>query len=242
MFIRITKRMKLIIAILHAGNEVIFESLETIKKNVTIPHSILIWYHPVNDSVKVDITHFQKLLTYTDDVIMCTKNKKCPAAIGFMEVYSEYDYMIVLNDDMSLKPMSVEKMLGCFSNLNKVALVGEGSESHKQPATYEVNNTMNFPDWGGMISREAINDLGSHGAFFPTYGFDFMEWGVRAINRGYKVVNYQGLINHGGKFNRSHESSHLTDDFKNVQGESMGKLRICQNLYYKNYNWWSSKI
>lgn len=234
--------MKLQVYLLTAGNDIVFETLDSVKQNVKIPYNLCVWYHALDEEHKVDLDFYKRLTSYTDDVIMATKNQGCPNAFGYGYIYKDYDYNLVLNDDLVVLEGAVEKMMMMFEKTNKVAYIGEGSESSKLSYIYEVNNVGNLPDWGGIVKREAINECGGPPAFFPAYGFDYIELIMRFLNRGWRVINYQGLFLHGGKNNRPHESISETKGLRETQGASFGMYHVCERLGFNNYVWWSNKV
>lgn len=233
--------MKLQIFILHAGNDVIFETLESVKA-IKVPHDLCIWYHALDEKNPINLDHFNRLRSYTDDVIMATKNQKCPAAAGFAMIYKEYDYFLSLDDDLVVLDGSVEKMLKLHQFFRRVGFIGEGIESVKMNGLYEINNVKNLPDWGGLITRECVNEIGARGAMFPKYGFDFTEWQMRAMAHDWKCINYKGLFNHGGKKNRGHETREKMTDLPMIHGISYSVYRACEAGGFSLYNWWANKI
>jgi len=234
--------MKFLIYIMTAGNEVLFETLDSIKENVKIPYELCVFYHALNEENPVNLDIFNRITHYTDDVILATKNQKCPSVIGYGKVYKEYDYLLELGDDIVLKPLAVETMFKPFENLRMVGVVGEGVQSHKMVNQYQIDTLDNFPDWGLLINRECVNEVGGTGAFFPQYGFDALEWMQRVHLGHWKIVNYKGLFIHGGKLNRNHESRDKTKDMHLIAEQSYYKYEACAQLQFNNYNWWANKI
>ena len=234
--------MKLQIFVLTAGNPILFETLEAIKKNVKVSYDLCVWYHNLNKGDKLDIKFYEKIFKYTDDVIMANRNQGCPAPAGYAFIYKDFDYILYLNDDHVVKEGAMEKMLLMYSKMDHVAYIGEGAESNKMEYLYEVSNPNNLPDWGGLISRDAINDVGAIGAFFPSYGFDFIEWQMRLLMKGWRIVNYKGLFEHGGKNKKDHETAHKLKDFRKIQGASFGMYHVCERFKFINYKWWTNKI
>jgi hypothetical protein len=231
--------MKTVVFILTAGNEVIFETLASVKNEVP-EAEIFIWYHPI--STDYDLSFFKKLTAYTPDVVLSTKNQGVPSATGYAMVYKDYDYLLLLNDDHVLKKGAYVKMANVFTQIRRVGFVGEGTNSKDMDYEYEVSNRDNLPDWGGLISKEAVNEVGGSSAFFPAYGFDFLEWQMRLLANNWRVVNYKNLILHGGKDNKSHATAQFMENFKAIQSASLGIYNLAKRIGYKNYNWWSNKI
>lgn len=234
--------MKFQISILTAGNKVLFETLDSIKANVKPPYKLFVWYHPLDEEHKTDLDFYNRILTYTDDVIMASKNQKCPAATGFMFIYKNYDYLLSINDDMVIHHNSVDTMLSIHQRLRRVGLVGEGSKSHAMKESYEISNVANLPDWGGMYNRETINEIGGSGAFFPTYGFEGAEFMMRMLMNNWRIFNYKGLFLHGGKDGKDHDTASKTKNFTDIQQRSFKQYHICERFGFRNYNWWSNKI
>lgn len=234
--------MKLQIYAVTTGRGCLFEVLDSVKKYVKVPYELCVWYHTLNKGDKLDLDYFNHIQQYTDDVIMCTKNQGVPAAYGFGNIYKKYDYFLSLEDDLVLKEGAMEKMFNVFKLLDRVGYVGEGVESHNMPYTYEISNPDNIPDWGGIYNHEMFNEIGTRAAFFPAYGFDALELWLRMFATNWRIVNYQGLFIHGGKDKKNHETANKMDDYKMIHGESFGKLRICTQMKFKNYHWWSDKV
>jgi hypothetical protein len=233
--------MKLQIFIVTAGNDVVFETLESLKA-IKIPHETCVWYHPLDERFKIEADFFTRLTSYTDDVIMATKNQGCPPAFGYGLVYKKYDYFLHLDDDLVVLDGAVEKMLKLHDFYRRLGFVGEGIESDKMAVTYEINNIKNLPDWGGIFTRECINEIGSRGAMFPKYGFDFTELQIRAMTRGWKVINHKGFFKHGGSHKHGHETRAKMTDLPEIHGQSFATFRILEAMNFSNYNWWADKI
>lgn len=233
--------MKLQVFVLTAGNDIVFETLESIKA-IKVPHETCVWYHALDDRFKVDLDFYNRLTTYTDDVIMATKNQGCPPAHGYALVYKKYDQLLMLDDDMIVLDGAVEKMFTLHKFFRRIGFIGEGVESHKMSALYEIDNIRNLPDWGGIWNHEAVNSVGSFAAMFPKYGFDFIEMQMRMIANEWRVINYKGLLNHGGKTQKQHVTRDKMNDLPDIHGESFSKYRVCEALNFKTYNWWADKI
>jgi|WetSurMetagenome_2_1015567.scaffolds.fasta_scaffold27322_2 hypothetical protein len=234
--------MKLLVYVLTAGNDILFETLDSIKENVKIPHQLCVFYHALDENHPISLDFFNHILTYTDDVIMATKNQKCPAVSGYGKIYQDYDLMLELPDDMILKPNSVETMLFPYQILRRVGYVGQGCRSYLMQYPYQIDSLDNFPDWGGILNHEMVNEIGGHCAFFPTYGSDATEWMQRVHLAHWKIVNYKDLFIHGGKNKIEHASRDELKDHNNIIGESFGRYKICEQLGFQHYNWWSNKI
>ncbi len=234
--------MKLQIAILTVGSKVLFETLESIQREVHIPYHLFVWYHPLDERHKINLETYTRILTYTDDVIIASKNQGVPQAGGYSLIYKDYDYLLSIDEDMVLKPKSLDTMLNVHQRLRRVGLVGEGSKSHDMKKDYEISNVANLPDWGGIYNREMINEIGGKGVFFPSYGFDQAEYMMRMLTNNWRIFNFKGLFLHGGKENKPHEVAHTMKNFTEVQQESFKQYYICEQFHFRDYLWWSNKI
>lgn len=225
-----------------AGNPTLFETLDSIKENIKVPHELCVWYSSLDINHPIDLDFFNHIRTYTDDVIMATKNQKCPAVSGFMKVYKDYDLLFELADDIYVKPGAVETMLTAYQLLHRVGFTGEGCRSYLMQYPYQIDSLDNFPDWGGILNHEAVNDIGGNCAFFPIYGSDATEWMQRLHLARWKIINYKGLFIHGGKNGKDHETRDALKDNQIITGESFGKYKICEQLGFQHYGWWRNKI
>jgi len=233
--------MKFKIFIMTVGEEVVFETLDAVKRETKIPYELAVWYHPIKG---VNMDTFNRIQKYTDDVIMCTKNQKNSGVTGYFQIYSDYDYILGLCADSVLKEGYFERLLKPFETYSKVAFVGSGEHEDKLTMDYESNNPYNLPDISGMFSHDAINEIGGTLAAFHTYGFEPLEWYGRAISKGWKIVHARNIFTDGGKNGVKHSGTETME--KKEREDSLihnGALQIeLDSKLYKGYNWWSSKL
>lgn len=234
--------MKLQISVLTTGEDVLWETLDSVKEFTEIPYSLHVWYQMKNKDEKPDFDFYKRILTYTNDVVLCSSPHKCPAAVGYSQVYLNYDYLLSLSQDTVLMKGYLKEVMKYFHNFRKVAFVGQGTSSTELKGGFEINNPINLPDSGGIYSREVVNDIGGLGAFFPRYGFDLIEWMARAIVRGWKIIHIKNIINHGGRFDKKHGASEKTNGLDDIIKESGRLQMIADKMGYKGYNWWADRL
>jgi hypothetical protein len=233
--------MKFKIFVMTVGEDVVFETLDAVKRETKIPYNLTVWYHPTKG---INMDTFNKIQSYTDDIIMCTKNQKNSGVGGYFQIYSDYDYLLGLCADSVLKPGYFDRLMKPFTIYSKVAFVGSGGHEDALRFDYEANNPYNLPDISGMWSRDAVNDIGGPLAAFHTYGFEPLEIFGRAISKGWKIVHARNIFTDGGLKGRKHTGTESMN--KKEREDSLifnGALQIeVDSMLYKGYNWWSNKL
>lgn len=233
--------MKYKIFLLTTGQDVVWETLDSIKKFTKIPHDLHVWYQTINDK-KPSLETYNRLLSYTDNVIMSTENFGVSPPFGFGMTYMKYDYLLRLDQDHVLLEGYFDEIMKYFYNFRRVGFVGQGQRDNELKDKFEVNNPLNIPDGGGIFSHEAINDIGSFAGFFPPYGYEIVEWAGRAIIKDWKVIHITGIINNGGTLKQNHIASEALINSKGFLNEAARNQIIADKLGYKHYNWWADRL
>ena len=227
--------MRLRVFVFTVGEKVTFETLESIKQFTNHPYELTVWYDACGRGV--DAYFLGRLGEHTNDIVVVRQNKGVSAALGFATLSLDFDYLIIAAADMIMLPGYVDRLLAPFNELENVAVTGEGWRY--------LNGGMSVSDFDigidgvVMVSKKAINAIGSVSPSFNGRGPMHTEWFRRFASNGFKYVTLDGLCLHGGS---QHEGRDMIPDWRKELHQDNLVYLHADKLGYRGYPWWSNDI
>ena len=217
------------------GEVSIFDTIESIKEHANRDYRMIIWYscvEPFNQAF------FDRLRAVTPDVIVSTSNKSVAHVFGSLLIYEKYDYFVNINPDNIVNPKFMDKVIRPFEENEKVAVSG-GIFADRFVGDYILDMEAILPDEILMLSREAVNELGAHGAFFGTYGHEIMEFMPRAMKKGWHIASVKGLGYHNKELHAGRDKHKNLEELIDINTKVFYQAK---NRGFEGYNWFSDRI
>jgi len=228
-----TAKHKLFVATV--GEPCIWTTLESIKKQTTVPYTLQIWYDARG---KTDWDFYKRLLTYTDDVILCAKQNYLSHALGWMLLYTDADYVWFFGADCEALEGYTEKIERAFQLMPYVVYVGQPVV--KIDGDIAVSNVDYFPDKIMVFDRAMVNFTGGFNTSFQYYAYENSEFACRLVKNRYNFVALADLIKEqdGG-----HSGTAGNPEIKERENDNFEVFKKCIKIMNSNvpYNWWDNK-
>lgn len=231
--------MNILNFLITVGEDITFKTLDSIRENGN-GGKLIVWYHPIKSH---DLDYFNRLLRYTDDVILCTKNRGSSAAFQFLSIMEDYDYIISACADSVMMPNYTDKLMKPFKEVKRLGMAG-GIDLDFYPTSfpdcgYLVNDINRLPDISNMVSKEIVNEIGGHLTAFSKYGFENLEWMCRAIRKSWSIATCKDIFIHSGTKHAGRETMPDLDEQMEANKIIFNKAK---QKHFMGYNWWSKTI
>lgn len=216
------------------GEDYTFETLNAIREHAMLDnYKIQIWYA----IDKLDQSFYEKLLTYTDDVIVANKKYPFSACQSYAMIYSDYDYLWVMSPDAKPLPGFVDKVEHGFNVVPYVVCVG--NPKFKTEKDFSISHLGSLPDLLQVFDHKMVNMFGALNPCFRYNGHEIREIAARIIYSRFNFVSVQGMVEELGYTNPN-----IYKIQKEYSKENWDVLLKCSWFMNNNrpYNWWSDNI
>lgn len=226
---------------LTVGEKSAQESLDALKRETTIPYKLTIWYDSCGRGI--DYNFHRMLRTYSDDVVMLTKNHSIARGLGYALLYLEGDYIMYVPCDNIVLPGYIDRFEAAIQNTPKMACAGsariDGHPDYKFDFDMLVNSSVIRPDGVMLCSKEAVLDIGSISPSFGEYGYDNLEWLDRARTFGWNLVTCSNISK---EINGMHEGRSMNPQLQDEIKRSTEIYLKIRDSKYQNFKWWDHRF
>jgi hypothetical protein len=226
--------VRLKVFILTTGEACIHDAITCFHWHTPVPYDLTIWYDACGRGV--DWKFFDSLGKHTDDLILCTRDKKINGAHGFATVYLDYDFLLLMSADLMVKADYWARIMKPFADNAKMGMSGEAWRDDVI-GEYETSNFARGIDALMLIKRAAVNSAGGMCPSFNGKGPAHFEFQRRLVANGWEFAAINGLCDHGGE---QHEGRDKDPEWrKSTRFDDLAIMRAAMKGY-KSYNWWSN--
>ena len=219
------------------GEPFAFETLDALIEYMPVKHKLCIWYDTCGR--EVDWPYFQKLRTYTDNVILSTQNQATARILGYAMLYLDGDYLMYVPCDNLANPDYYARLMAAIDNTENAGCVGcarvDDNPDFKFEFDFIANSRVYRPDGIMIYPKKTIKDVGGICPSFGEHGFMILEWLERAMSKGWNLVSCSKVAKEIGGMHYGREMNPKTKE--EIEYSTKTYLKI-KDSGYKNFIWW----
>lgn len=220
---------------LTVGEPKAIDALRRFATYMPVAHDIVVWYDCCGRGV--DQQFLGELKQFTSNVIVSEQNQGIPAIHGYAMLYLHYDYLIHIVPDCQVKDGFFEKLMRPFEEVDHLAIVGECWHEFNEP--YLLNRTEMFIDGISMVSRKAVNEIGSICSSFYNHSCYHIDFHNRAVANGWNIAVINGSCENGSK---DHEGKYQWPTWRQDEAHGAKVYSRSQVLNHSEFNWWRDDL
>ena len=224
------------IVVLTAGEDCTFRALDNIRKNTPCKYELIVWYNCIKP---FDPMFHERLREFTDDIVICTKNKGSVGAYGYAFSYLDYDFILIQCCDVAVTAGYLERLSEPFQWYEKLAMAGQSSLNrygipHQLWTPFEL-----CPDKVMLWNREALGEVGSISPSFKIFGDGSTEHIHRTLYKGWNVASVSGVVE---EITNEQSMSKFLPNRQKLVDDNIEVFKRCAARGYTTYDWWAVNL
>lgn len=227
--------MRLQVFVGTTGRKITLECLARLQKFTPVPFELCVWYDTCGRPLDADFYH--QLLSFTDDVIISTRNHGNNEEISWALLTLDYDYLLVCGDDCLVTEDYWTKLYSPFNGWTTLGLTGQARSAFDGEVS--VSHPTLYPDYVLLFKKEAVESVGSLCPAFKVHGSATVEWAYRAKELGWDYAVSKGIV-HLDKHDSSAILAH--PQFQQIMDEGQNQLHAAAQRGFRGYPWWTSNL